>query len=155
MNSRRATTLLALSAAAAGCGIGPGDPSATATATATAAATPSCGPTDGPAVTIYLADAPWTGERPAAPYVRVAIWQPRDRLVPRTWVLTGGAEGGAWWHPTATTFEIATRGTVSVSRVAPDGTVDGTVDLTFPGGGRVRRAFSAAWRPGDGRLLCG
>jgi hypothetical protein len=119
-----------------------------------AAATRACGPADGPAVAIYIASAPVESLEPAAPYVRIYVWQPLDRLAERSWNLAGGEpEGSAWFQSSATDFEVAVRGTVRVNRVAPDGTVEGSADVTFPSTGRVRGGFRAVWVPNA--MLCG
>ena len=119
-----------------------------------AAATRACGPTDGPAVAIYLASAPVESLEPAAPYLRIYVWQPLDRLAGRSWILAGGEpEGSAWLHSSATEYEVAARGAVTVNRVAPDGTVEGSADLTFRSAGRVRGGFRAVWVPQA--VLCG
>jgi hypothetical protein len=111
-----------------------------------AAATPTCAPTDGPAVAIYLAAAPVGSVEPPAPYLRIDVWQPLGRLAGRSWVLAGSeAEGSAWFYSTATDFEIATRGRVTINAVAPDNTIEGSADLTFPSAGRIRGGFRAAW----------
>lgn len=119
-----------------------------------AAATRACGPADGPAVAIYLASGPVESLEPAAPYLRIYVWQPLDRLAGRSWVLTGSEpEGGAWLQSSATEYEIATRGTVTVTRVRPDSTVEGSADLTFPSTGRIRTGFRAVWV--EQAMLCG
>ena len=119
-----------------------------------AAATRACGPTDGPAVAIYLAAAPVESLEPATPYVRIYVWQPPERLAGRSWVLAGGEpEGAAWLHSTAKDYEVATSGRVTVNAVAADSTIEGVADLTFPRGGRVRAGFRAAWL--SRTVLCG
>jgi hypothetical protein len=111
-----------------------------------AAATPTCAPTDGPAVAIYLAAVPLGSVEPPAPYLRIDVWQPPVRLAGRSWVLAGSeSEGSAWFYSTATDFEIATRGRVTINAVAPDNTIEGSADLTFPSAGRIRGGFRAAW----------
>jgi hypothetical protein len=103
---------------------------------------------------IYLASAPVESLEPAAPYLRIYVWQPLDRLAGRSWILAGGEpEGSAWLHSSATEYEVAARGAVTVNRVAPDGTVGGSADLTFPSAGRVRGGYRAVWVPQA--VLCG
>lgn len=119
-----------------------------------AAATRACGPADGPAVEIYLAPAPVESLEPAAPYVRIYVWQPLDGLAGRSWILGGGEpEGSAWFHSSATEYEVAARGTVTVNRVTSDSTVEGSADLTFANAGRVRGGFRAVWISNS--VLCG
>ena len=150
MNATRTAAIALACLAAVRCG----SPTELGPPTA-AVATRSCGPTDGPAVTIYLAERLAGAGVPPAPHVRVALWQPPARLADRTWVLTDGRDGGAWRHTSAMAFEVATRGTVTVYRVAADTTIEGAVDLTFPGGARVRQTFHAAWHPDPAGPLCG
>ena len=119
-----------------------------------AVAARTCGPADGPAVEIYLSRAPIESLEPPAPYHRVAVWQPLDHLAGRSWSLApDDGEGGAWSHPTATELEIATGGTATVTAVRPDSTVEGSVDVTFPSGTRLRGTFRAPWHPRQ--MLCG
>jgi hypothetical protein len=119
-----------------------------------AAATRSCGPTDGPAVAIYLSAAPVLSLEPSTPYVRVAVWQPLERLTGKSWLLSDGdSDGAAWSYATAEAFEVATRGEVTVTAVSADSSVEGVVDVTFPSAGRVRGGFKARWL--SRTLLCG
>ena len=123
-----------------------------------AVAAAACGPADGPAVAIYLSSTPVESLEPSAPHVRIAVWQPLERLRGRSWSLAPDrGEGGAWLHRTAQDFEIATSGTVTVNAVTPDSTVEGSVDVTFPGARRYRSSFRAVWRshPESRPLLCG
>jgi len=110
-----------------------------------AAATRTCGPADGPAVAIYLAPSPVAVIEPAAPYVRVNIWQSVSDVEGGTWDVASGADAAAWYSATSTDVEVATDGHVTVSAVGPDTTVRGTVDLTFPSAGRITGSFEAAW----------
>ncbi len=152
--ARAVPPLLVLSAAlwAAACGDGPGEPVGPPTA---AVALFTCGPTDGSAVEIVLAPSEEAAAALRPPYVSVAIWRARDDLAGRTWVLTDGRDGSATRHPSAASFEFATRATATVRQVAPDGTVEGTVDLTFPNAPRVRQAFRAPWRQPPHPRICG
>jgi hypothetical protein len=118
------------------------------------AATRSCGPADGPAVTIYLASAPVQSLEPAAPYVGVYVWQPLDRLAGRSWSVAGGeSEGSAWFRRSPNDSEVAADGRVTVGSVAPDNTIEGWVDLRFAKAGQLRGTFRARWIPGN--PLCG
>jgi len=110
-----------------------------------AAATRTCGPADGPAVAIYLAPSPVAVIEPAAPYVRVNIWQSVSDIEGGIWDVASGADAAAWYGATSTDVEVATDGHVTVSAVGPDTTVRGTVDLTFPSAGRITGSFEAAW----------
>ena len=119
-----------------------------------ALATRSCAPNDGPAVAIYLTSTAVQTLQPSPPYLRVAVWQPLDGLRGRSWSLASGSgEGAAWFHPTVTTFEIATRGSVTVTAVSADNRVEGNMDVTFPRAGRIRGGFKATWIAQT--MLCG
>lgn len=119
-----------------------------------AVATAACGPTDGPAVAIYLSPNPVKSFEPPAPYVRVYVWQPLDSVhAGRRIIGAGESDGSAWLHSSASDYEIATSGVLTVSAVNPDSTIVGSADLTFPNAGRVRAAFQAAWVPRP--VLCG
>jgi hypothetical protein len=118
-----------------------------------AAATPTCGPTDGPAVAIYLSPSPVTSLDPAIPYVRIAVWQPLDRLRERTWTLGEGA-ATAGYFTTQNEFETASSGSVTVTTIDSDSTVRGSAVFTFPTRGTVTGGFRAHWLP-VATLLCG
>ena len=112
-----------------------------------ATATPTCAPNDGPAVSIYLTALLEDTLEPSKPYVRIAVWQPLDSLVGRSWVLAPSSEdGSAWYHATAVDFESATNGRLTVTSFSLE-RVRGTVDVTFPDAGRIRGAFEATWIP--------
>ena len=119
-----------------------------------AVASPACGPTDGPAVWIYLTGAPVASLEPPAPYVRIAVWQPLERLPGRSWALNAGdTSAAAWYFGSASDFEVGTTGRVTVDALAADSTIQGSADLRFPRFGRVRGEFRAAWLPRA--TLCG
>lgn len=107
------------------------------------AATAECGPADGPAVAIYLAPNPVGSIEPSAPFVRVYVPVQLDQLTAHVWSVN--TEAGAWFHPDASTYEMAETGYMIVSSVDSDNTVTGEVDLRFPNAGHIRSAFRATW----------
>ena len=115
------------------------------------AATAECGPADGPAVAIYLAPNPVGSIEPSAPFVRVYVPVQLDQLTAHVWPVN--TEAGAWFHPDASTYEMAETGYMIVSSVDSDNTVTGEVDLRFPDAGHIKTAFSAKWQPNI--ILCG
>ena len=116
----------------------------------------SCAPNDGAAVTIYLSQAEIETLEPSPPYLRIAIWQPVGALANRTWSLAvSSAEGSAWFHATTSGFETPSGGTVRVTAVSADSTLEGTVDVTFPTAGRIRGGFSASYVYPPAPALCG
>lgn len=119
-----------------------------------ALATNSCSPADGAAVAVYLSGTPSDTVEPAAPFVRVAAWGSLASLIGRTIdVSAGGGAGGAWYVPAPNDFELATTGTLRITAVLDDGTVEGALDVRFPVSGRMHGGFRAAWRPRT--LFCG
>jgi hypothetical protein len=121
-----------------------------------AVAAQSCGPTDGPAVSIYLTPAAVSSLEPPAPYVRINILQPLDRLTERAWTLNGAAgdaDGAAIYYTDGAGSEIATSGQVTVSAVDADRTLHGIADLRFPTLGRIRGEFEAGWN--SRAAMCG
>ena len=114
------------------------------------AATAQCGPADGPAVAIYLAPNPVGSIEPSAPFVRVYVPVQLDQLTAHVWSVN--TEAGAWFHPDASTYEMAETGYMIVSSVDSDNTVTGEVDLRFPNAGHIKTAFSAKWQPSN--VLC-
>ena len=119
-----------------------------------AAAARACGPADGPAVGIYLATVPVESLAPPVPYIRIAVWQPVDRLAGGSWLIAAGdTSADAWYYTAPSQFEVATGGHVRVKVVLADTTIEGSVDVTFPGAGRVTGGFRSAWFAGA--PLCG
>lgn len=119
-----------------------------------AAARRQCGPADGPAVSVYLAAAPIESLEPSPPYVRIDVWQTLEQIAGRSWNLTATSEeGGALYFRTATDHETVTSGHLTVTGVAEDNTITGSVDVVFPTAGRIRTEFSAPWIPSS--MLCG
>ena len=111
-----------------------------------AAVTNTCGPADGPAVEIYLVPESMSALPAPTPYVRVMVWRSLEELDGQRWELTGpDSEGGAWHHPTANEFEIATYGVLVVNSISADSTVEGEVNLLFPSGRHVWGGFRAVW----------
>jgi hypothetical protein len=114
-----------------------------------AVAAQSCGPADGPAVSIYLTPAAVSTLEPPAPYVRISILQPLGRLTERSWTMNGAAADadGAAVYYTTDGSELATSGEVRVNTVDSDRTLHGFADLRFPTLGHIRGEFHAAWNP--------
>jgi hypothetical protein len=143
------STILAV-AAACGPDVIPGPP----VGFAHAAATPACGPTDGPAIWIYLAPSPVDSVNPPAPYVRIAVGQPLDRVAGRSWpVAAGDGSAAAWFFSGGNDFRIATGGRVTINVVDTTSTIRGSADLMFPTIGRIWGGFRATWI--SGAPLCG
>ena len=119
-----------------------------------AAARPACGPADGPAVQILLASAPVGTAGPATPYVSIYIWEGVDQLSERVLVVTrDNADGSVWYQLSPSESVLASSGIVRITSVSADNTIEGSADLTFPRGRRVRGGFRASWIPGT--MLCG
>ncbi len=113
----------------------------------------ACGPADGPAVAIYLAPNPVGSIGPSAPFVRVYVAVQVDQLTAHVWPVAGtNAEAGAWFHPDASTYEMAESGYMIVSSVDLQNTITGSVDLRFHDAGHIKTAFSAKWQPSN--VLC-
>jgi hypothetical protein len=110
-----------------------------------ATATRDCGPADGPAVSIFLANQPAELE-PEPPYIRIYLTRGVDEVSGQTWQLSGdGAQGSAQYCPAGGGCEAATGGTISVSAVAADTTLDAAADLVFPTHGHVTGGIHARW----------
>jgi hypothetical protein len=105
-----------------------------------------CGPADGPAVAIYLGTSPDITMYPGSPFVRIYIDRHVTELTERQWVVAGTGVNAAAWYHRGFDREAATAGVVNVTSVAPDNTIEGSADLTFPSG-RVQRSFRAGWVP--------
>ena len=117
-------------------------------------ATPSCGPADGPTVSIYLAGQSFELSQPVAPYIQVNVpshfselkagdvFEVRDLFT----------SANAWFHGSGVETRQADSGEVGI-RAFTATTLSGYVDLEFTGGPTFRGTFIAAWRPRQ--LLCG
>ena len=152
MRGRYAAILPAALAVAAACAPDqiPGPPAGFNHATAMR----ECGPTDGPAVAIYLAADSGPLLQPPTPYIVIMVWQSLDRLGQQAWAV--GNELGmavAWFFSTPSNSQHATGGRVTVSVVDTASTIQGSIDLTFPSIGRVNGGFRASWIPRT--PLCG
>jgi hypothetical protein len=118
-----------------------------------AAATFSCGPADGPAVTLYFAPNPVETVAPGAPFLRVFVPVSVDELTEHWWPISyGKTEAAAWFHSTESTYELATTGYMIVNSVDSDKTIEGSIDLRFPDAGRFKSEFRATWIPRT--ILC-
>jgi hypothetical protein len=117
-----------------------------------AAATNDCGPADGPAVSIYLASWRFQELKPPAPYIRLIVWQPRERLAGRSWSLAAG-EAVALRVQSQETDERATSGSVVVDALDDHGGIHGSAELWFSGGSHLTLSYDAAWILSP--MLCG
>src|ERR1044071_8064654 len=123
---RLAAYLSALLAISAGCDVfGP------ASSLSHAAARFWCGPADGPATAIVLAQEPvQPGDWPY-PSVHVMIWQDVSRIAGHTWSVTSDAAGGSY-TPTPDRLESPISGTITIRSVDAAKTVRGSLRLRFP-----------------------
>lgn len=118
------------------------------------AATFQCGPADGPATAIYISPEPVGSLTPSTPFVRIYVPVAVEQLSDHSWPISdGNSEATAWFHSTHASMETATTGYMIVSSVASDKTIEGSVNLWFPGAGRVRGGFRATWVART--MLCG
>jgi hypothetical protein len=117
-------------------------------------ATNSCAPADGPAVSIYLSAKPFTGSQVDQPYVAFNIWTGLRELSGRPYRLAQNSNDGfgSYYADQDRRAGLVT-GTVLITRVAPDSSVHGTVDVQLTDGTRFVRDFVAPWRPT--RTFCG
>lgn len=116
-----------------------------------AAAMQSCGPTDGPAVSLlFSANPDVTSATPSYPLVRVMIWRALAEARGKT-VQLGGNDGFASFSRSAEDVTGASRGSVTLD--AGTNAVTGTLNLTFPNRDPVRGRFTAVWI--ERTILCG
>jgi hypothetical protein len=118
-----------------------------------ASATPECGPADGPAVTIYLLRDTMPELPPGGARVRLYLWHGLDDLRGRSWAVGGDSQDGFADYRDGTGTMTPLRGTVTVTRVLADSTVEGEVALVSEGTFSVGGGFRATWIPRT--LLCG
>jgi hypothetical protein len=144
------TIILAVGAAcAADRGFGPGS------GFTHAVMTPTCGPADGPAVTIYLASVSVDPRHPPMPHIRISVWDAPAKVGGRTWRLGGsGDTASAVLVRGANDYEAATSGHVTVGVIDTTSATHGSAMLLFPTLGLVLRDFRAAWSSAA-PFLCG
>lgn len=108
----------------------------------------ACGPADGPATAIYLTPVEYTAGPVAAPSIGIYIDQPLENLAGQTWDLSAAsAAGTAWYQSDPGTFVKATAGSLTVSSIGSDKSVEGVVDLSIPGLPRITGSIHAIWIP--------
>jgi len=112
----------------------------------------ACGPADGPAVQIFLAEQPISNGAPVAPYISIYIDRSITQLQPGTYAIGDKAVGITItrWSG-ASSYENATSGAVHITGVSADRTVTGDVTASFPSDA-VTGAFVAPWQ--DRQMTC-
>ena len=112
-----------------------------------AAATFECGPADGPATAIYLMPEP-VGPLPlSGAFVRVYVPVGVDHLTGRWTVSDGITDAAGWFHSDDDQYEPATGGSLDVTAVNADNSIEGVIDLHFDKAGHLKGPFKADWRP--------
>jgi len=108
-------------------------------------AVPACGPTDGPAVTLYLSDARTDVIPPTSRHVRLTISRERASMSHQTlkWVDSRGPGEAALCVDGS--CAAMTAGQIDFGQVDAR-RIDGTIDLLFTNGIRIRKQFRGAWR---------
>jgi hypothetical protein len=119
-----------------------------------AAAVAACGPTDGPAIAIYLSPNPVESPQVNPPVVRIYINQAVEQVGGQAWRVGAGAETLASFQSAGNISENAKSGYVITNSVSADKTIEGTVNLTFPSAGHIGGSFHAEWISQAGPL-CG
>jgi hypothetical protein len=123
-----------------------------------ATAARSCGPTDGPAVTIQLARDSIQSMGGPRPAINLFIWRGIGDIAGRSFRLEQNSNDGfatrVWLPATPRPILESLTGTVDIRRVEPDSTIVGFLDVRFTDGTRFARTFSARWRPTPG-FACG
>ena len=109
------------------------------------AAAGGCGPADEPAVVIFLAPKPVLQLNPGPPVVWVFVPAAPTELTAHAWPIGPSTAAGAWFQLDASTPEIAGTGSMSVSSIGADKTVNGSLDLQFPNVGIIASEFHATW----------
>ena len=114
-----------------------------------------CGPTDGPALVIYLLNTEMKGTKVPYPHVRISIWRAAAELSGRTlrWRNEGPSMGMAVRCSEAGKCQRATSVKLEFRSREADGSIPGALELDFEDGESIRGGFRAAWR--DRQVLCG
>jgi len=117
-----------------------------------AVATSSCGPTDGPAIAIYLAEEPIESGLPSRPFVLLHVNRSLDEAASGSWASIETGELVASRHTPIPEAEFATSGGIRIDEVEADNTIKGRVNVVFPSG-QVAGEFRAEWVVSSG--VCG
>lgn len=110
-----------------------------------------CGPADGPATVIVLADDPVQSPEPLYPSVFMMILADVHGLPGRTLSVTGDSAGATYVMKPGQS-QSAVSGTVTITSVDSAKTVTGSVSLRFPSR-VVDMQFTAPWI--ESLMLCG
>jgi hypothetical protein len=113
-------------------------------------AMPTCGPADEPYVSIYLTPEPTTDVgSPRAPYLHLNIPAGFTYLRDGQTFEIGDYPSGsnAWYTRDETSSFLleASSGDIRISDVSSS-EIEGTINLRFPNGARIRGSFEAPWR---------
>ena len=111
-----------------------------------------CGPADGPATAIKLANQPIPPSGPKFPYVAIMINEPLSALAGRTFLVGSGGTAGATYIAGSNSYESASMGRVIIGSVDADSTIHGEVGLSFSSR-QVIEDFRAVWI--QATMLCG
>lgn len=111
-----------------------------------------CGPADGPALAIWLAQDPIPLTGPSGEYVYVYIDGMIDPLLGQRLTVSPTSIVSASFRWTTSKYETATGGYLILNSGSLGNGLDGSLDLVFPSAGRVHGDFHAQWLPISG--LC-
>jgi hypothetical protein len=146
MMLRPSLLLLATTAAIAGCG----DVISSPDLFPSAIAQRTCGPTDGPAVSILLARDSVTPVREPRLAINLTLWHGVTTLPGRRFALAQDSNDGFASLTSVpvglSSLWVPLTGRVDIRRVTSDTTIVGFVDVTFPDGARFARTFTARWQ---------
>ena len=112
----------------------------------------TCGPADGPALVIFLAQDPIPTSGPSGEYVYVYIdlMSGPFPFSGQKLTISSNSIVFASFRWTATENETATSGYVMLNSGSVGNGLDGAVDLQFPTAGRVHGEFHSEWLPING-----
>lgn len=114
----------------------------------------ACGPADGPAVQIYLAEQPITNGAPLAPFVSLFFDRSIQQLTAGTYTTSSSTAPVAISRlssPIQSSFEVAQNGFVHITSVLANHTVIGDVTAEFSND-VISREFVAPWQ--DRQVPC-
>jgi hypothetical protein len=116
-------------------------------------ATADCGPTDGPAVAVYLSDERSDSVPPTTRYIRVRIWYDANLLAQERFQWQESRGPGEAVLCSRGSCAAMKSGHVDFGAVKAGESVEGELDFLFTNGIRIRKRFHAGWRPN--RFVCG
>jgi len=115
----------------------------------------TCGPTDGPAVTLFLTEQPASAEWPERPYSAITVYRDIAGVAGKRFDVsaTSGSVGQGFVCPETGDCETASSASVTFGQLASDSTIAAEFRVSLAGNEIVRGSARARYHPLS--QLCG